>query len=63
MIRGLISFDQVTNPLRIGLAVTVTRNGIGPACGFNYDVGPENPGANMHGGNLHNADALLVAAE
>jgi hypothetical protein len=59
----LVSLDQTADALRIGFAVAVTGNRIGAARGFDDDLGPEDAGGNMDGGNLRHGDALFVAAK
>ena len=41
---GLVRFDQITDALRIALAVAMTGDRVGAAGGLNHDLGPENAG-------------------
>jgi len=59
----LIALDQLPDPLRIGLAMPMAGDRIGPACRLNHDVGPEDSGRNVHGCHLMDADAFFVASE
>ena len=60
---GLVGFDEVADALRVGFAVAVAGDGVGAAGGLDANVGPDHAGRYVHGGDLGDGDALLIAAE
>src|SRR5580698_10548321 len=59
----LILLDQVADALGLGFAMAVAGDGIGPAGGFDDDLGPEYAGGNVYGRDLGDRNAFFVAAE
>src|SRR5208282_291883 len=59
----LVLLNQVTNALRIRLAVSVAGDGVGAARRFDDDLCPEHARRNVNGRDLRHRNALLVAAE
>ena len=61
---GCLKFlDQIPNPFRIPLAVSMTEDRGGSTRGINPDLRPHEPGRNLYRSHFSNGNALLIAAE
>src|SRR5665213_982955 len=60
---SLRRFNQLTNPPRVRLFVTVTRQRVAAAARFDQNIRPDDPRLDMHRRDLGDADADLVLAE
>ena len=56
-------FNQFADAPRVGFPMTVTRQRVGPAAGFDQNIRPDEAGIDMHGRHPGDADAHFVLAE
>src|SRR5437588_2309277 len=57
------ALDQFFDSLRVGFVVAMTGNGIGPAGGFDQNLGPDQTRFDMHRSHFADAHAHLVHSE
>src|SRR5262245_27290853 len=62
VVLGLVSLDQVLDPDRVRLVMSVADDGVRPAAGFNQDVGQHHARVDIDGRHVGHVDRLLLLA-